>query len=124
MARSSRESLDISLLFLAMSAADGKLLKDEMFISEKCALDYGIKSDQWEKTLNRAFMIYFNEGDRAVSGAIGRLKLSLSNQVRKELAEDLLAVALVDENYHDREKALLKKIVEHWEIDMPHDEGL
>ncbi|MEA3557901.1 MAG: TerB family tellurite resistance protein [Candidatus Thermoplasmatota archaeon] len=112
-----KEGEEISLLFLAMSAADLKILKEEIFISEKCAVDYGIKKEEWNKLLNRSFTTYFNEGEEAVKRAVDHLNGSMSLETKKELVEDLLAVALIDNNYHRKEKALLKMIASAFGVD-------
>jgi uncharacterized tellurite resistance protein B-like protein len=114
-----KEAEHISLLFLAMSAADLKILKEEIFISEKCTTDYGIKKEEWSELLNRSFTTYFNEGEEAVKMAAKHLNGSMNLETKKELVEDLLAVALIDNNYHKKEKALLKMIASVFGVDRP-----
>ena len=99
---------DVALLFVAVSAADRKILEEEFFIMEKCAADYGIEEKEWEKALNISFITYFNGGDEAISKAIYRLSRNLDKERRKELTEDLLAIALVDEELHPKEKMIIK----------------
>ena len=102
-----------------MSAADQKILRDEMFISEKCAVDYGIDKEEWNRLLNMSFVTYFNEGEEAVKKAVKHLNGSMNLETKKELVEDLLAVALIDNNYHEKEKALLEMIASVFGVDCP-----
>jgi len=101
---------DVTLLFLAVSAADRKILEDEVFIMEKCATDYGISEEDWCRSLNESFVIYFNEGDAAVSKAILRLSKSLDRDKQKEFTEDLLAIALADDIFHEKEKKIIRRV--------------
>lgn len=103
-------AMSVALLFVAVSAADKKILEEEVFVMEKCAQDYGIEKEEWVKALNEAFILYFNEGDAAVSGSIQKLSRSLPVDQRKELAEDLLAIALADEVLNEKEKLILKMV--------------
>ncbi|MGA1866201.1 MAG: TerB family tellurite resistance protein [Thermoplasmatota archaeon] len=98
---------DVTLLFLAMSAADRRILKEEVFVMEKCSQDYGISREEWEAALNRSFITYFNEGDSAISNAIYRLSKALDLEKKMELAEDLLAIALADNIFHEKEKVVI-----------------
>ncbi|MBN1390054.1 MAG: TerB family tellurite resistance protein [Candidatus Thermoplasmatota archaeon] len=101
---------DVILLFLAVSAADCKILKEEIFIMEKCSEDYNIRREEWEAALNRSFITYFNEGDAAISSAIYRLSKSLDVKRKRELTEDLLAIALADDIFHEKEKLVIKMV--------------
>ncbi|MFO8050485.1 MAG: TerB family tellurite resistance protein [Thermoplasmatota archaeon] len=118
------DAMYITLLFLAMSAADRKILRDELFISEKCALDYGLKEDEWESLLNLSFITYFNDGEKAISDALKHLAGSLDRKSKEELVEDLLAVALVDNSYHEKEKELLGRISGVFGVTCPDADGL
>jgi uncharacterized tellurite resistance protein B-like protein len=121
---STEDAMYISLLFLAMSAADRKILRDELFISEKCTMDYGIEKKEWDRILNLSFITYFNEGKKAISDAVEHLKASMDEEKRTELVEDLLAVALIDNNYHDSEKKLLEEISAAFKVPCPDPDGL
>ncbi|MBN1539081.1 MAG: TerB family tellurite resistance protein [Candidatus Thermoplasmatota archaeon] len=99
---------DVTLLFLAVSVADRRILEEEVFIMEKCSRDYGISLEEWEAALNRSFITYFNEGDTAISNAIYRLSKALDQEKKRELTEDLLAIALADDIFHEKEKIVIR----------------
>lgn len=107
---------DVTLLFLAVSAADREIIKEEVFLMEKCALDYGIKEEDWCKGLNESFVTYFNQGDAAVSAAILRLSKSLDKDQKKEFIEDLLAIALADDIFHENEKKIIKRVCKVFDV--------
>ena len=106
----------VTLLFVAVSAADKKILEEEVFVMEKCALDYGIDEDHWEKALNESFILYFNEGDAAISNSIYNLSKTLDKEKKRELAEDLLAIALADDILHEKEKLVLKMVCRGFDV--------
>lgn len=108
----------VTLLFVAVSAADERILREEVFIMEKCALDYGIDEEMWNKALNDSFIVFFNRGEKAVSEAIYKLSKLLTDDQRRELVEDLLAIALADNIFHDKEKSLIKKVCRGFKIHM------
>ena len=98
------------MLFVAVSAADRVILEEEVFVMEKCAMDYGIPEEKWPAALNESFIKYFNEGDKAISDAILALRKALNMGQKKELVEDLLAIALADDVLHEKEKDILVKV--------------
>ena len=106
----------VTLLFVAVSAADKKILEEEVFVMEKCAQDYGIEEERWEKALNESFIKYFNEGDLAILESIQTLSNILNDKQKRELAEDLLAIALADEDLHVKEKHILKMVCRIFEV--------
>jgi uncharacterized tellurite resistance protein B-like protein len=108
----------VTLLFLAVSAADRKILEEEVFLMEKCAADYDIKEDEWEVALNESFIKYFNQGEKAVLESILFLSTILDKNQKKELAEDLLAIALVDDVFHPNEKRIIKKVCKGFGINL------
>jgi len=107
---------DVTLLFLAVSAADRKILEEEVFLMEKCAVDYGISEEDWCKALSESFVVYFNEGDAAVSKAILRLSQTMDREKKKEFTEDLLAIALADDIFHEKEKKLIKRVCKVFDV--------
>ena len=85
---------------------------------EKCAADYSIKEDEWEVALNESFIKYFNQGEKAVLESILFLSNKLNKDQKKELAEDLLAIALVDDVFHPNEKRIIKKVCRGFGINL------
>lgn len=108
----------VTLLFVAVSAADKKILEEEVFVMEKCALDYGIDEQRWQKALNDSFIKYFNEGEVAILESIQVLSENLDTDQRRELAEDLLAIALADDELHEKEKHILKVICKVFKVQL------
>lgn len=108
----------VTLLFLAVSAADRKILEEEVFLMEKCARDYNIGEDEWELALNESFIKYFNNGEKAVLESILFLSNVLDRDHKKELAEDLLAIALVDDVFHPNEKRVIKKVCKGFGVNL------
>ena len=106
----------VTLLFIAVSAADKQILKEEVFVMEKCALDYGIDEAKWHKALSESFIHYFNKGDAAISEAIFKLSKALDQDKKKELVEDLLAIALADDIFHEKEKLILKMVCRGFDV--------
>lgn len=111
----------VTLLFVAVSAADRRILEEEVFVMEKCALDYGIGEKEWSKALSESLILYFNEGDKAISEAIFSLSKILNREQKQELIEDLLAIALADDILHEKEKFILKMVCRGFDvqIDVP-----
>jgi uncharacterized tellurite resistance protein B-like protein len=106
----------VTLLFVAVSAADRVILEEEVFVMEKCALDYGIPKKEWPAALNNSFIKFFNEGDRAISNSILALRRALNMKQKKELVEDLLAIALADDILHEKEKDILIKVCTGFDV--------
>ncbi|MEA3558710.1 MAG: TerB family tellurite resistance protein [Candidatus Thermoplasmatota archaeon] len=106
----------VTLLFVAVSAADKQILEEEVFIMEKCALDYGIVEEEWQEALSGSFIRYFNRGDAAISDAILKLSKALDREKKKELVEDLLAIALADNVFHEKEKLILKMVCRGFDV--------
>lgn len=98
----------VTLLFVAVSAADRKILEEEVFVMEKCAVDYGIGEEDWTRALSESLITYFNEGEAAISRAIFELSNLLSKKQKRELIEDLVSIALADDILHDKERLILK----------------
>jgi uncharacterized tellurite resistance protein B-like protein len=113
----------VTLLFVAVSAADMKILKEEVFVMEKCAVDYGIGKEEWLQALSESLIYFINEGDKAVSEAIFYLTNNLNREQKRELIEDLLAIALADEILHEKEKFFLKMVCRGFDIqiDIPSE---
>jgi uncharacterized tellurite resistance protein B-like protein len=74
---------------------------------EKCAADYGIEEDDWDQALSESLIRYFNEGESAVSESIQFLSGALDMNQKRELVEDLIAIALADEVLHEKERKIL-----------------
>ena len=106
----------MTLLFIAVSAADRKILEEEVFVMEKCAVDYGIGEDDWSEALSESLIYYFNEGDAAISNAIFELSRILTNEQKRELIEDLLSIALADDILHKKEKLILKMVCRGFDV--------
>lgn len=119
---SAEEALNISLLFLAMSAADRKILSSEMFVSRRCAEEFGIDEREWKRILNLSFVTYFNDGMDAVDEAVDHLKGAMDPEKKIELVQDLLDIALIDNRYHEKERELLQTISEKFGIPCPEPE--
>jgi uncharacterized tellurite resistance protein B-like protein len=113
----------VTLLFVAVSAADLKILKEEVFVMEKCAVDYGIGKEEWLRALSESLICYINEGDKAISEAIFSLSKILNLEQKRELIEDLLAIALADDILHEKEKFILKVVCQGFDvqIDIPSE---
>ena len=115
----------MTLLFIAVSAADRKILEEEVFVMEKCAVDYGIGEDDWSGALSESLMegrqgdihlLHFNEGDAAISNAIFELSRILTKEQKRELIEDLLSIALADDILHKKEKLILKMVCRGFDV--------
>jgi len=112
-----RLAVDISLLFVGMSAVDSKIVNEEVFLLEKLSDDYSIPPDIWKEKMNEAFIRYINEGDRGVREAVIRLSRELSDDTKTDLICDLYSLALVDDLFHDKEEAMLRDICTLWGVD-------
>lgn len=113
----------VSYLFIAMSAADSMILKEEVNIAEKLASDFDISQTLWRKGLDQALITFINEGWDHLPRVIEGLSEQLTVEEKEELVNDLYAIALIDDVFHPQEVKMLRQVCEAWGVDFQDYSG-
>lgn len=107
----------VSYLFIAMSAADSMILKEEVNIAEKLASDFDISLEKWKQGLDQALITFINEGWNYLPRVIEQLAPILTECEKEELVNDLYAIALIDDVIHPQEMKMLNQVCEGWGVE-------